>query len=833
MNAVLDATDNETRSKSARRGCHHCGLPVPEALFIADATEQFCCSGCQVAYETIHGCGLADYYALRERFGSGHASTGRVNKRYAAYDSQSFLDKHTTEADSGLRRIEFRLEGVHCAACVWLVERLPHIAPGVVEARLSLGASRARITWDPQGVTLSTIATTLDRLGYAPHPARDGSARAAAGIAERRRLVNMAIAGALAGNNMLIATALYAGVFDGIEAQFATLFRWLSLAIGWLSLIWPGQTFFRGAWAAWRARTANLDQPIALALAIGAVAGTMNVLLDRGEVYFDSLSALVFLLLVGRFLQARQQRWAQESVGLMLSMTPDECHMVRDGVLIDESIDTLQSGDLVEVRAGELFPADGVVTQGESAIDQSLLTGESQPTPVAIGDAVCAGAQNVAATLCVRVDTVGAATRIGRLVSLVEEGLAAKPPIIQMADRIAGRFIVVVVTLAIANLAWWWSTVGLEPGIDATVALLIVACPCALGLATPLTMAVAIGSGAKRGMLIKSAAVLEKLASVGPNCPGRLFVDKTGTLTSGKMRVEAYHGDDRLRVWIAAIESESNHPIARAIVADLPSVGPEARQQVRQRQEKHGFGVTARTPVGQLLVSSPRFAAENAVAIAEHHHEIVQLGLERGMTVVLAAVDGRCEAVLWLKDQLHADSRERLQWLRDAGWRTAILSGDASGPVRLAAEAVGVDGNDAHSEMAPEEKLARVREATLAGNGVVMMVGDGVNDATSLAAADIGVAVHGGAEASLVAADVYLTEAGVGRLVELVDLSRRTLGVMRRNLAISLTYNTVAVSLAAIGWITPLAAALLMPLSSLSVLASAASLANRRSTKRE
>lgn len=829
MTAAIAATDNGTRKQAGRVACHHCALPVPEALVVADASEQFCCGGCHVAYETIHGCGLADYYAMRDRFGAGQAAAGSVGKRYAAYDTDAFLDKHTSETDSGLRAIEFRLEGVHCAACVWLVERLPHITPGVVESRLSLGASRARIVWDQQQVTLSTVAMTLDRLGYPPHPARDASARVATNAAERRRLVNMAIAGALAGNNMLIATALYAGVFDGIEPQFARLFRWLSMAIGWLSLVWPGQTFFRGAWAAWRARTANLDQPIAVALAIGAIAGTVNVLLDRGEVYFDSLSALVFLLLVGRFLQSRQQRWAQESVGLMLSMTPDACRVVRDGELIDESVDALHAGDIVEVRAGELFPADGVVILGESAIDQSLLTGESQPTPVTTGDAVCAGAQNVAATLRVKVDAVGAATRVGKLVAMVEDGLAAKPPIVQMADRIAGRFVVVVVTIAIANLAWWWSTVGLEPGIDATVALLIVACPCALGLATPLTMAVAIGSGAKRGMLIKSGAVLEKLASVSPSHPGRLFVDKTGTLTSGKMRVVDYRGDDQLRRWIAAIEAESNHPIARALVADLGPVDSAERQQISERRERHGFGVAAITPVGLVLVGSPRYSAEEQVNFSDHGRDAMQAGLDRGLTVVIAAVNGSCEAVIWLKDELHADSGERLAWLRRAGWDIAILSGDAPGPVHLAAEGVGVAADDAHSEMAPEEKLAKVREATgINRDQVVMMVGDGVNDAASLAAADIGVAAHGGAEASLVAADVYLTEAGVGRLVELVDLSRRTLGVMRRNLGISLTYNTVAVTLAALGWITPLVAALLMPLSSLTVLASAASLATQR-----
>lgn len=824
MNGTL-ASDAVTVAPTAAEACFHCGLEVPPALVSDQSVEQFCCAGCQVAYETIRGCGLDDYYALRERFGAGSRPPAASRRRYAAYDSEAFLAQHSTATAGGLAAIELRLEGVHCAACVWLVERLPHVVPGVVEARLSLGSARARVVWDPARVPLSEVAAALERLGYPPYPARDVSARVSAGAADRRRLVNVAIAGALAGNNMLLAASLYAGMFDGIEPQFARLFRALSLGVGWLSLVGPGRAFFRGAAAAWRARAVNLDLPIALALAVGGVAGTVNVLLDRGEVYFDSLSALVFLLLVGRFLQARQQRWASEAVGLMLSMTPDACRVVRDGSVHDESIDALRPGDVVEVRAGELFPADGVVVAGESAADVSLLTGESVPTPIAPGDAVCAGAQNVAATLRVRVDAVGEGTRVGKLVRMVEDGLAAKPPIVQWADRVAGWFVLVVGVLAAANLAWWSATRGVGPAIDATVALLIVACPCALGLATPLTMAVAIGRGAKRGMLIKSAAALERLATVGPGRPGRLLLDKTGTLTTGQLAVVAYHGDDNLRRWVAAIEAESNHPVAGALLAALGPAAPEDQSSLLDRREKHGFGVAATTPLGRLVVGSPRYAADQGAPLPPALDEVLRRGQASGLTVVLAAVDGQARAAVCLRDRPHAGCRAQLALLAARGWRPEILSGDAPGPVRDVAAAVGIDSSRAHAHLSPEEKLARVNAATAADSqGVVMMVGDGVNDAAALAAAHVGVAVRGGAEASLSAADVYLADGGVGRLVELIELSRRTRAVMRRNLAISVGYNAVAVALAIAGWITPLAAAVLMPLSSLSVLASATSL---------
>ncbi len=807
--------------------CDHCGLPVPAALIAPDADKQFCCGGCEVAYETIRGCGLDDYYAFRERSaGERQAATG-VGKRYASYDSEVFQERHATTTPSGLRSVEFRLEGVHCAACVWLVEKLPRIVPGVVEARLSLGSARSRVVWDPERVSLSAVAAALDRLGYAPHPARDASARSARDATDRRRLANMAIAGALAGNNMLIAVALYAGVFEGIEDRFVLLFRWLSLGIGWLSLAWPGVTFFRGAWAACRARTANLDQPIALALGVGAIAGTANVVMNRGEIYFDSLSVLVFLLLVGRFLQARQQRWAEEAVGLMLSMTPDSCRVLREGEFEEEPVEALAVGDTVEVRPGELFPADGEVNRGTSAIDQSLLTGESRPTPVAAGDPVCAGAQNVASTLRVEVAAVGEATRVGKLIRLVEDGLADKPPIVQFADRVAGWFVLVVVGIATMNFVAWCLTGPLGEAIDSTVALLIVACPCALGLATPLTMAIAIGRGSKRGMLIKSATVLERLAKVSSRQPGRLFLDKTGTLTTGDLRVEHWTGDERLKPWVAAIEEESPHPIGRALVEAFGPVEAEHRHAVRERREKHGFGITAKLPAGEVLIGSPRYATEAGCSVSAAMAEAIESGRANHHSVVVVAIDQQIKGVAWLSDSLQPGTRAGIDWLLQSGWQAEIVSGDGPGPVEQVAHEIGLPEPSANAGVSPEEKLAKVRQAMRGEAGPdlpVMMVGDGINDAAALAAADIGVAVHGGAEASLAAADVYLTEPGIGKLTELVRLGRETMRVTRRNLAISLAYNTTAVALAAAGWITPLGAALLMPLSSLTVLASAIAL---------
>ncbi len=351
----------------------------------------------------IHANGLDRYYSLRKSLATGPLRSAAKTRGYAALDSEVFLDKQTREAPGGLRIVELRLEGVHCAACLWLVERLPEVLPGVLDAKLNLRGALVRVTWDPAVAPLSRIAETLDRLGYPAYPAGDVSAQDVRRQEQRRQLARVGVAGALAGNTMLIALALYAGLFTGIEAQFVQLFRWLSAGLGLLAMAWPGSVFFRGAWASIVTRRPSLDLPIALALAVGGVAGLVNTALGIGDIYFDSLSVLVFLLLVGRWFQARQQRWADEAVGLMFSFTPAVCRVVRGNQAIEVPIDTLTTEDVVEVRSGELLPADGRVLSGESSINQALLTGEAEAVAVRPGDVVFAGTQNMGSLLQLQV----------------------------------------------------------------------------------------------------------------------------------------------------------------------------------------------------------------------------------------------------------------------------------------------------------------------------------------------------------------------------------------------------------------------------------------------
>lgn len=798
--------------------CDHCGLEVPKGIVYSDDNKHFCCGGCQVAYKTIRACGLDDYYTLRDQIARKTAPSTGGSSKYLAYDSETFCDKYSHIVSDDIRSIELQLEGVHCAACLWLIERLPSIIEGVMESRLNMQNAIVRIVWNTKLVPLSRIALTLDQLGYAPHPARASDARKKRKLADREQLIEMGIAGALAGNCMLIAVALYAGMFEGIEPHFHSMFRWLSMLLGMMSLCWPGRRFFSSAIGAILTRTVNLDVPISIALASGAIAGILNLLLSRGDIYFDSLSVLVFLLLVGRYLQVRQQRWAEEAVSIALSMMPTSCRLIQGHQTIEIAIEDLELGNLVEVRSGDIFPADGVVKDGNSTADNSLLTGESMPVPIQIGDKVYSGVQNLGATIQLRVESIGTDTRIGKLMHLVEEGTSNKPPIVSFTDKIAGYFVLVVSALALVNFSAWSMYSSLALAIDHTVALLIVACPCALGLATPLTIALAIGKASRHDVLVKDSTVIEQLGNRTDDVADQIIFDKTGTLTQGDFTVIAWHGDTSIQPIIKSIEQDSNHSIAHGIMRflnEIPLVG-----NIYDRHEDHCLGgITAKYEKQSFAIGSPRFAQAHKFSLSQEFQARTLEGEAKGCTVVLIAIDHVVVSIVWLRDEIFPDALESLNALRSDKWECHLLSGDAEGPVRRVANELGIPAKLVQWSQSPEDKLEWVKQLRSENKkSIVVMIGDGVNDSASLAAANVGIAVHGGAEASLAAADVYIREQGTLPIVGLVRHCRQTMRVVYTNLGVSIAYNTIAVSLAAMGMVTPLVAAILMPISSATVL---------------
>jgi len=781
--------------------CTHCSLPVPSGFVDAAASVHFCCAGCRTAHDLLHQYGLADYYALGARNGVPVHDSGRS---YAEFDHEAFHALYVTTSPDGLSKVALLLEGVHCASCVWLVERVPLLLPGVARSELQLSRSLATIEWDASVLSLSQVARRLESLGYPPHPylgvRRDDIRRRE----DRNALARIGVAGAIAINVMLPALAMYSGwVGHGLEGSFERYFRWISLLLTVPALLGPGRVFFSGAWAALRTHTLHLDLPIAIALLAGFVRGAYNTWHDAGPIYFDGVTVLIFLLLVGRYLQLRGQRAAADASELLYSLTPRGARVLEgDGSVRELPAAALLPGMVLAVRAGETIAADGVVADGDSAIDNSLLTGESQPARVRAGDMVFAGTVNLAAPITVRVERAGEESRVARILLQVEEGARRRAPVVLLANRLAGWFVAVVLILALAT---YLVGRGSDPSaaLDHAIALLVVTCPCALAMATPLAVTVATGRAARRGIVIRGGDALESLSR-----PGVILLDKTGTVTEARVSLVSWDGPSWVEPLVRALEFGSSHPIA----AGLLKAFDEGKPPLPTSGVSHvvGAGVQGNVSGHQVVVGSPTFVMRHARGRAE------PAPADPSLTPVWVAVDGHVVGHAALGDPLRPDSARSIAALRNAGWEVRLLSGDAGPVVMAAGRRLGLSAAACRGDASPEDKLREVERLSAQG-GVVVMVGDGINDAAAIAAATVGIAVHGGAEASLSIADVYLTTPGLAPIVDLVEGARRTMRIIRRNIACSFLYNLAGVAFAIAGVINPLVAAILMPLSSLTV----------------
>jgi P-type Cu2+ transporter len=779
--------------------CSHCGLPA-EARVTAESGEVFCCSGCETVYFALRSAGLDAYYSKRD----GAGAPARPSRgTFEHFDDPGFLEMYATHVD-GEARIELVLEGVHCAACLWLIEKLPKVVPGVVEAQLSFAESLVRIRWQPDTVKLSRIAETLDSFGYPPHPFNQARARSLQDQASRTLLAKIGIAGATFGNVMLLSFALYSGDASGMTTEYADFFRWASLVISVPSVMWTAQGFFRGAWASLRTRTPHMDLPVSVGILAALFWGARETLLGSGRIYFDSVTMLVFLLLIGRYIQAYQTRAARNATDLLFALSPSSCRVKTGETSHLVPADSVPKLAIVEIRSGERVGVDGEIVAGATHLDESLLTGETKPRSAGIGAVVHAGTVNLSQRIEVRALRTGRETRLAQLVRDVERAAENKGQTVMLADRLAGYFVVVALGLAVVTYLVWQSR-DPEAAFNNAIALLIVTCPCALGMATPLAAGVALGRAARQGILVKGMRFVEQLSR-----PGLFVFDKTGTLTLGQMRVvDAGPLDTELTALLRAAVQGSAHPVAQALQRDL------ALAPVRPVDSFHEFlgeGIRATVAGADVGVGSGALMRRLGVEVDGSRTRAL---LDGGLSPVYVAVDGRLRATLGVGDPIRPEAKDCLRTLTSLGYQLAILSGDRQELVDRTVGLLGIPFESAQGERSPEQKLAFVTERRAAGP--VYMVGDGVNDAAALTASDVGIAMSGGAEASLAAADVFSTRAGLSPILELVSGSRRTLRVIHLNIAFSLAYNLLAAGLCLYGVITPLIAAVLMPLSSLTV----------------
>ena len=719
-------------------------------------------------------------------------------------------------------QVELKVGGMTCASCAARIEKKLNRMDGVT-ASVNYATERALVTV-PEGVTHEDVVATVEATGYTAAPVMPhGSHGTDSGNGEHAEGHHVEIADDPLRQRLLVSIALTVPVvaLSMIPAlQFAN-WHWLVLTLAAPVALWGAMPFHRAAWVNLRHAAATMDTLISVGV-LAAFGWSLYALfgpsasaeMSHDDLYLEVAAGVTVFILAGRYFEARAKRRSGAALKALLELGAKDVAVLRDGHEVRVPISDLHTGDLFVVRPGEKVATDGVVEEGESAIDASLLTGESVPVDVAVGDAVTGATVNTAGRLVVRATRVGSETQLAQLARLVEAAQMGKAPVQRLADRVSAIFVPIVITLAVATLGFWlgagWAA---DDAFTAAVAVLIIACPCALGLATPTALMVGTGRGAQLGVLIKGPEILESTRRVDT-----IVLDKTGTVTSGRMSLagvvtaEGVDEAEAIRL-VGALENASEHPIARAIataaldkVGDLPSVEGFTNRQ--------GLGVEGVVDGHAVIAGRVRLLDDWSVHLPQELEDARQAAEAEGRTPILAAWDGAAKAVFTVSDTIKPTSADAVAGLRKLGLRPVLLTGDNERAARAVAEAVGID--EVLAEVLPAEKVAAVQKLQAEGR-VVAMVGDGVNDAAALAQADLGLAMGTGTDVAIEASDLTLVRGDLNAAVDAIRLSRRTLATIKGNLFWAFAYNVAAVPLAAAGKLSPLIAGGAMALSSVFV----------------
>jgi Cu2+-exporting ATPase len=787
--------------------CSHCGISFRwkaiEVASVVSVPATFCCRGCHGAYDLICGAGLENFYQRNER------STPTVTELTALSFTEIDLAQHIV-SEGNYCRFDILINGITCPSCVWLLERMLGGIPGVEHVSLSYSGGIASLRFDPQLVAPLEIFQLIIRLGYSPRPYSPEQSEKDA-IKERDDLLlRFGTALFLTMQLMAYSYALYAGYFQGMAPGMKQFLQYVSLAVTTPVVFYSGSPFLTGAWRSIRTRSPGMDLLIAVG-ALSAWSYSVWATFAGQETYFESAAMIVTFVLVGRLLELSARRQAMSGISALYASVPQRATLAGEGGNSQIEVADVRPGDLLLVRQGERFPVDCLITDGESEVDQSLVTGESLPVLLKAGDEARSGCVNVSAPVTVQALRQVGQSYLMRVAALVQMAQAGKPNLQQLADKVSSRFVPVVFILALMVGLGKFFLAGAEVGssIMTALAVVLIACPCAMGLAVPAAVLAACSRSASLGIILRGGDVIERMAGITV----ALF-DKTGTITRGQPTIfsfERYGDEDDSAVMQAAatVENLAAHPLARAIVQYAAEQGilPESCHDFRSVP---GRGISAVLSDGQqILCGSTLFMHENGVTVA------ACTDFENSAaTPVLIAIDGKLVGRYLLLDQLRRGAHKLVGDLVSYSVVIRLLSGDDQAVVKRVAAEIGV--GTACGGMTPDEKLTYVKSLQNQGHNV-LMAGDGVNDAPALAAASVSCSLTGSSDIALENADVIITGDDISKIATAYHLSRATMCVIKQNLAWAFIYNLIGIPLAMSGHLTPVYAAVAMTFSSLLV----------------
>ena len=778
--------------------CTHCNLTFSKDIMIEDHTHYFCCKGCQGVYHLLNAEGLDTFY---DKLGDTKLQPATQEKSdLEKFDLEGFKNKYIKVDEDGLYEIHLIIEGIHCSACVWLNEKVLHKTEGVLEASINYTNNKAKVVWDPNTVQLSHIIATIRSIGYNAYP-YDPKLQEERAISTRKTYYSrilVAVFGAM--NIMWLAVAHYAGYFGGIEQSFKDILNVAQFVLATPVLFYSGWIFFRGAYYGYKNNIVNMDTLVASGALSAYLYSIYAMLTQIGEVYFDSVVMIITFVLVGKYLEVLSKKSAVDTLDSIMGSTPTEVTLLKDATKSLVSVENVIVDDIIELKPGEKVVIDGKVTWGEASFDESSLTGENEPIYKKHGDSILSGSLCLDSVVHYKATADASNSMLTSIVSLLEESITKKPRIEQLANTVSGYFSTIILLIALFTFVGWYFYVGsFETALIVGISVIVIACPCALGLATPMATLVGISMAAKRGILFKEATFLETMAKADV-----LALDKTGTLTEGKPSVVGVQiGENFNPSVLHALVNTSNHPISKGIKTYLENnyedIDPLILEDIQSIEAK---GLKANYK-GQALLGGNAELMQN-----------VTLDTDSENALFFFTIDNKLIARFALTDTIRKGAKEAIVNIKAMGIDVVMLTGDHKQSAHKVASQVGID--TVHAKLLPKDKACLIDDFHHDGH-VVMMAGDGINDAIALASSDIAIAMGNGADVAINVSDIVLLDEKPLRLYESFKLSRRTFWAIKENLAFSLLYNVVAVPLAVFGFVNPLIAALSMSLSSLIV----------------
>ena len=794
--------------------CNHCHLSFDEKIMIKENDLNFCCGGCQSVYHILKSENLDSFY---EKLGNKtiKAPLQVSNDDLSKFDSENFLNSYTTITKDGFVQIDLILEGIHCAACVWLNEKVLYDTKGVIEANINFTTNKARVVFNSDILKLSDIIKKIRSVGYNAYAYDSSIADKEASKAKQDYFVRIMVAVVCTMNIMMLSVAKYTGFFTGMSLEVKNMIHLAEFILTTPVLFFSGFVFYKGAYFGLKNRIVNMDLLVSSGATMTYVYSLFVLFGAKGESYFDSVAMIITFVLVGKYLEVIGKKSAIDTLDKIKSTLPLEAIVVKDGKKETKALNLVQVGDLIELKIGEKVPVDGKIISGNASFDESSLTGESIPVYKKTGDNIFSGTVILDSTILFEVVKDFKNSTFSSIVTLLEDSLNSKPKIQTLANKISRRFSLIILSIAfITFLVWYYFGLDLgfyfegvnqfERSFITAISVVVIACPCALALATPMASLVGISELAKKSLLFKEAKFIETIANATT-----VVFDKTGTLTKGELEVsfvEFFNKDERSINLLYSLLDSSNHPVSIAVKRYIKENFEVSNVSLEDIKNIEAKGLSARYENIEILGGNEALLKEFDVKINIH--------LNSKFTQYLFCIDKKIVANFELKDELKDDAKELIEYLKEQNIESIMLTGDNNFVASSIAKELEISNYKAN--LTPKDKADFIKDLKNSGKTVVM-VGDGVNDSVALASSDVAIAMGNSADVSMMVSDVVMLNSKLKSLKDAFIISKKTYKHIKQNLAFSLIYNTITIPIAAAGFIIPLFAALSMSLSSLVV----------------